>query len=57
MNQARSNKSRKAVLAAISRRLRAFYLFVQSDFAKDAQELFHHAEHSQNLTGQSSGTN
>jgi hypothetical protein len=40
MNETRSNKSRKTVLAAISRRLRAFYLFVQTNYAKDAQELF-----------------
>jgi hypothetical protein len=40
MNKARSNKSRKTVLAAISRRLRAFYLFVQTNYAKDAQKLF-----------------
>jgi hypothetical protein len=32
------------VLAAISRRLRAFYLFVHTNYAKDAQELFHRAE-------------
>jgi hypothetical protein len=57
MDQARSNKSRKTVLAAISRRLRAFYLFVQSNYAKDVQELFRRAEHSQNLTSQSTGTN
>jgi hypothetical protein len=32
------------MLAAISRRLRAFYLFVQSNYAKDVQEFFHPAE-------------
>jgi hypothetical protein len=32
------------MLDAISRRLQAFYLFLQTNYAKDAQELFHRAE-------------
>jgi hypothetical protein len=44
MEEARLNKSRRKALAAISRRLRAFYLFILSNYAKDAQELLHRAE-------------
>jgi hypothetical protein len=47
MDETRSNKSRRTVLAAISRRLQAFYLFVQTNYAKDAQELFYRAEQQQ----------
>jgi len=44
MDEARSNRSRRTVLEAIARRLRAFYLFVQTNYARDAQEIFHRAE-------------
>jgi hypothetical protein len=44
MIQARSNKSRRTVLATIARRLRAFYLFVQTNYAKDVKEIFHRTE-------------
>jgi hypothetical protein len=47
MDETRSNKSRRTVLAAISRRLQAFYLFVQTNYTKDAQELFYRAEQQQ----------
>jgi hypothetical protein len=44
MDETRSNKSRRTVLATIARRLRAFYQFVQTNYARDAQEIFHRAE-------------
>jgi hypothetical protein len=44
MDETRSNKTRRTVLATIARRLRAFYLFVQTNYARDAQEIFHRAE-------------
>jgi hypothetical protein len=44
MDETRSNKTRKTVLATIARRLRAFYLFVQTNYASDAQEIFRRAE-------------
>ena len=44
MEETRSNNNRRTVLATIARRLRAFYLFVQTNFQKDAEQLFRHAE-------------
>jgi hypothetical protein len=44
MEETPSNKNRRTVLATISRRLRAFYLFVQTNYARDAREIFHRAE-------------
>jgi hypothetical protein len=44
MDETPSIKSRKTVLATISRRLRAFYLFVQTNYARDAREIFQRAE-------------
>ena len=44
MDETRSNKNRRTVIATISRRLQAFYLFVQTNYAKDAREIFHRAE-------------
>jgi hypothetical protein len=44
MIETRLNKNRRTVLATIARRLRAFYLFVQTNYARDVQEIFHRAE-------------
>jgi hypothetical protein len=44
MDETPSNRDRRAMIATISRRLRAFYLFVQTNYAGDAREIFHRAE-------------
>jgi hypothetical protein len=49
MNETRSNGTRRIVLATIAHRLRAFYLFVQTNYQSDAQEIFHRAEQAERV--------
>jgi hypothetical protein len=49
MDETRSNKSRRTVLATLSHRLRAFYLFVQTNYARDAREIFQRAEQADHI--------
>jgi hypothetical protein len=43
MNQSHEPRRKRGVLAAIARRLRAFYQFLRDDSAKEAHELFDRA--------------
>jgi hypothetical protein len=45
MNRSREPRRKRGILAAIARRLRAFYQLLQDDSAKGARDLFDRALH------------